>query len=319
MSSHSQFCSTLALLVLSLLLVSPPPSTLAAAMPIVTRIRKDPATSLYTVSIRKGGAPLVLDLAGPLVWSSCANEVHRRFPCVGSLCQVANRNRPSFCPYNANGRPGSKDKYCTCTNNPYNPVARHCGYGHVTVLSLAANATDGKSPLYPVSFSAFGSCAEEGLLTSFPSGATGVAGLSRSPLSLPLQVASSLKVAKQFALCLPSGGGGDGAAIFGGGPFQLMASPPVEVAEGLTPLKALQAATLNAATLNPARMWHATNSLGTVAPGKLADLVLLDANPLEDVTNTTTIRAVVANGRYFDRTALDQLLADVRANAKQEP
>jgi hypothetical protein len=73
-------------------------------------------------------------------------------------------------------------------------------------------------------------------------------------------------------------------------------------AEGLSPLHALQAA-----TLNPAKLLHGTDSLGTVAPGKLADLVLLDANPLEDITNTTAIRAVVANGRYYDRAALDQL------------
>jgi imidazolonepropionase-like amidohydrolase len=79
------------------------------------------------------------------------------------------------------------------------------------------------------------------------------------------------------------------------------------VAEGLTLLEALRAA-----TLNPAKMLHATNSLGTVATGKLADLVLLDANPLADITNTTTIRAVVANGRYFDRAALDRLLSEAR-------
>jgi hypothetical protein len=84
-------------------------------------------------------------------------------------------------------------------------------------------------------------------------------------------------------------------------------------AEGLTPLEALQTA-----TLNPTKFLHATDSLGTVASGKLADLVLLDANPLVDITNTTLIRAVVANGRYFDRAALDQLLAEVRAKAKQE-
>ncbi len=86
------------------------------------------------------------------------------------------------------------------------------------------------------------------------------------------------------------------------------------VAEGFTPLDALQSA-----TLNPAKSLRATDSLGTVASGKLADLVLLDANPLADITNTTTIRAVVANGRYFDRAALDQLLAETQAKAVADP
>ena len=86
------------------------------------------------------------------------------------------------------------------------------------------------------------------------------------------------------------------------------------VAEGLTPLEALQTA-----TLNPAKLLHGTDSLGTVAPGKLADLVLLDADPLADITNTMAIRAVVANGRYYDRDALDRLLAEVKAANKQQP
>jgi len=86
--------------------------------------------------------------------------------------------------------------------------------------------------------------------------------------------------------------------------FQLHAELAIMVAEGLSPLNALRSA-----TLNPAKMLRATDSLGTVAAGKLADLVLLDANPLVDITNTTAIRAVVANGRYFDRAALDALLS----------
>jgi hypothetical protein len=96
--------------------------------------------------------------------------------------------------------------------------------------------------------------------------------------------------------------------------FLLHGELAMYVAEGMTPLEALQSA-----TLNPAKFLHATDSLGTVASGKLADLVLLDANPLTDIANITSIRAVVANGRYFDRAALDQLLAAVRAKAKQEP
>ena len=65
-------------------------------------------------------------------------------------------------------------------------------------------------------------------------------------------------------------------------------------------------------------MLHATDSPGTVAQGKLADLVLLDADPLTDIANLTKIRAVVANGRYFDRAALDSLLTGVRANVDDQ-
>jgi hypothetical protein len=78
------------------------------------------------------------------------------------------------------------------------------------------------------------------------------------------------------------------------------------VMAGLTEAEALMAA-----TLNPARLLEATDSLGAVAVGNLADLVLLDANPLEDIRNTQRICAVIYNGRYFDRQGLDELLADV--------
>lgn len=89
--------------------------------------------------------------------------------------------------------------------------------------------------------------------------------------------------------------------------FSLHTELALYVAEGLTPLEALQST-----TLTPAQYLHATDSLGTIAPGKLADLVLLDADPLTDITNTTAICAVVANGRYYDRTALEHLLADAQ-------
>jgi imidazolonepropionase-like amidohydrolase len=86
------------------------------------------------------------------------------------------------------------------------------------------------------------------------------------------------------------------------------------VVEGLTPLGALQTA-----TINPAKFLRGTDSLGTVAAGKLADLVLLDANPLADIMNVTAVRAVVANGRYYDRAALDRLLAEIQTKAQSEP
>lgn len=83
------------------------------------------------------------------------------------------------------------------------------------------------------------------------------------------------------------------------------------VTAGLTPLEALRAA-----TLNPARVFGMADSLGTIEEGKLADLVLLDANPLDDIANTQQIRGVVLNGRYLSREALAGLVA--RAARKAE-
>ncbi|TVU14304.1 hypothetical protein EJB05_37765, partial [Eragrostis curvula] len=201
-------------IVLSLLLLTADGQT--PSTPIVTSITKDRSTSLYTIPV-KNGAPLVLDLAGSLVWSTC-QQGHHTIPCKSSVCKVANRNHPAGCASTNGGQSGSTDPHCTCSAYPYNPVSGHCGNGDLTVLPLSAQATDGEHPLSPVSLNAYGSCAPDGLLESLPSGAAGVAGLSRLPLSLPSQVASKLKVAKQFALCLPSDGN-TGAAVFGGGPF----------------------------------------------------------------------------------------------------
>jgi imidazolonepropionase-like amidohydrolase len=81
---------------------------------------------------------------------------------------------------------------------------------------------------------------------------------------------------------------------------------------GMKPLTALQTA-----TLNPARYFGLQQTLGTVAPGRRADLVLLDANPLTDITNVQRVHAVVVAGRFLDRKELDSLLTQVKAAARQ--
>jgi imidazolonepropionase-like amidohydrolase len=83
---------------------------------------------------------------------------------------------------------------------------------------------------------------------------------------------------------------------------------------GLTPMQALQTA-----TLNPAKFMGRTADLGTVEKGKLADLVILDADPLKDIANTQKIRGVVLAGRYFDRAALDNMLRNIEKAAAAEP
>jgi imidazolonepropionase-like amidohydrolase len=82
------------------------------------------------------------------------------------------------------------------------------------------------------------------------------------------------------------------------------------VAAGFTPLAALQTA-----TLNPAKFLGKETELGTIAKGKLADLVLLDRNPLDNIANTDKIAAVIVNGRYLARAELDKMLAGVVAAA----
>jgi hypothetical protein len=83
------------------------------------------------------------------------------------------------------------------------------------------------------------------------------------------------------------------------------------VKAGFTPAEALRAA-----TIDPARYLGAADSLGSIAAGKRADLVLLEADPLEDIHNTTRITAVMADGRLYDSAAIRKLLDEGRARAR---
>jgi imidazolonepropionase-like amidohydrolase len=84
------------------------------------------------------------------------------------------------------------------------------------------------------------------------------------------------------------------------------------VKSGLTPMEALQAATRNAA-----RFLGLLDEVGTVEKGKAADLLLLDADPLANISNTQKIRAVVIDGKLYDKTALDNMRASVEAAASR--
>lgn len=84
------------------------------------------------------------------------------------------------------------------------------------------------------------------------------------------------------------------------------------VASGLFPLE-----TLRTATVNPSKFFDRERQMGSVEAGKLADLVILDANPLADIANTQQISAVILKGRYLPRAALNRLLEEARHEAKQ--
>uniref|UniRef100_A0ACD5XBC5 Uncharacterized protein n=1 Tax=Avena sativa TaxID=4498 RepID=A0ACD5XBC5_AVESA len=202
-----------------------------AGQPLVTAITRDPATSLYTVPI-KDGQPLVLDLSGPIIWSTCPTG-HSTLDCNNVDCMRAHRFHPPNCPHTGYGKPDDDNPYrCKCTAHPHNPVSGDTTSGDMTRVELSANTTDGKNPLGPVSFTAVTSCAPDSMLAKLPAGAVGVAGLARSDLSFPAQVAGKQSVPNTFALCLPSVG------IFGGGPFFLgEASVTTLLLAGYTPLR----------------------------------------------------------------------------------
>lgn len=75
------------------------------------------------------------------------------------------------------------------------------------------------------------------------------------------------------------------------------------VQAGLTPMQVLEAA-----TKLPAEFLGKQQTQGTIEQDKIADLLLLDANPLDDIHNTQKIRAVILRGKLLDRSSLDELL-----------
>lgn len=83
------------------------------------------------------------------------------------------------------------------------------------------------------------------------------------------------------------------------------------VASGLSPLQALRAATLTAA-----EALGKDDRLGTVEPGKLADMVVLDADPLQKIQNLRKIHLVVQGGKPYER---DALLQQARSQASKKP
>ena len=85
------------------------------------------------------------------------------------------------------------------------------------------------------------------------------------------------------------------------------------VKSGFTPVQALQAA-----ITMPAQFLNKMDKHGVVEQGRLADVVLLDENPISDIRNTRKIFGVVANGKYYSRRDLDTMLQQVEKLATQQ-
>lgn len=75
---------------------------------------------------------------------------------------------------------------------------------------------------------------------------------------------------------------------------------------------------LKTATINPIIFFQREEELGTVAKGKLADLVLLEQNPLTDIKNIKSVNGVVKNGKFYDRVYLDNVVNELKGKAIEE-
>ena len=94
--------------------------------------------------------------------------------------------------------------------------------------------------------------------------------------------------------------------------FSLHEELALLVQAGLTPMQALQSGTRDAAQY----LGH-LDSLGTIEKGKIADLVLLDANPLTEISNTRKINAVILGGKLISKQELDKMLAEVETRVSK--
>jgi hypothetical protein len=102
---------------------------------------------------------------------------------------------------------------------------------------------------------------------------------------------------------VPVAAGTDTPIGFAAPGYSLHSELEMLVRAGLSPMEAL-----HSATIRPAEFFGLTGLMGTIETGMLADLVLLSADPLADITNTRSVEAVVTKGRLLDRQALDALV-----------
>ena len=102
---------------------------------------------------------------------------------------------------------------------------------------------------------------------------------------------------------VPVGAGTDTPIAFAAPGYSLHSELEMLVRAGLSPMEALEAA-----TVRPAQFFGRSGEMGTVEAGRLADLVLLSGNPLDDIANTRTVQAVVSKGELLSREELDSLV-----------
>ncbi|KAJ0976092.1 hypothetical protein J5N97_018057 [Dioscorea zingiberensis] len=209
---------------------------------LVSPVRKDSATLQYvtTFSQRTPLVPinLVVDLGGRHLWVDCdtnyISSTYRPAPCRSALCSLADSDGCGDCF--SPPRPGCNNN--TCGVSPDNPFISTSTSGELATDVLSLSSTDGTTPSSPSTAPKFlFSCAPSFLLRGLAANSTGIAGLAKTRVAPPTQLAATFSFKRTFALCLPSTSSSPGVLFFGDVPYKLL--PNVDASQSLTYTKLL--------------------------------------------------------------------------------
>lgn len=200
-------------------------------------MRKDAATNQYITRINQKTPlvqeNLVVDLGGRFLWVDCDNNyvssTYQPARCRSAQCSLAGADGCGTC--NGPARPGCNNN--TCGVFPDNPITRTATGGELATDLVQVRSTDGSNPGRLVNVSRFlFSCAPTFLLQGLASGVSGMAGLGRTRIGLPTQLAAAFSFDRKFAICLSSSTNSDGVIFFGDGPYRFL--PGIDVSQSLS-------------------------------------------------------------------------------------
>ncbi|XP_028804164.1 basic 7S globulin 2-like [Neltuma alba] len=202
---------------------------------LVIPVTKDASTLQYVTQIHQRTplvpVNLVLDLGGQFLWVDCdqnyTSSTYRPARCNSAQCSLADASGCGECF--SPPRPGCNNN--TCGVMPDNTVTRTATGGEVAQDVVSLQSTNGFNPGRNVTVSRFiFSCAPTFLLNGLARGVLGMAGLGRTKIAFPSQLASAFSFHRKFAICLASSS--RGVVFFGDGPYVFL--PNVNAAQSLT-------------------------------------------------------------------------------------
>ncbi|GMN67427.1 hypothetical protein TIFTF001_036488 [Ficus carica] len=203
-------------------------------------VTKDASTSQYLVQIKQRTpfvpVKLTVDLGGEFLWIDCekgyVSSSYKPARCGSAQCNLAQSKACGEC---SPPKPGCNKN--TCSLFPYNPFIRTSTGGEFASDVVSLLSTNGLNPGRVVSApKVLFTCGSTFLLQGLASGVTGIAGLGRKKIGLPLQLASAFSFNRKFAVCLSSSTRSKGVIFFGNEPYVFL--PNIDVSKNLiyTPL-----------------------------------------------------------------------------------